>query len=96
MTELVASTFDEVVGIDVEEERLEDFRAQLGHKSKFQILLMSAARIQFPDEFFPFITSFEVPRVWSFWGRATCRHNSKGLRHSQAHGRVACTSETYP
>jgi 2-polyprenyl-3-methyl-5-hydroxy-6-metoxy-1,4-benzoquinol methylase len=60
ITELVAPGFDEVVGIDVEETRLEDFRAHAGSKSTFQILLMSAARIEFPSEFFPFITSFEV------------------------------------
>jgi 2-polyprenyl-3-methyl-5-hydroxy-6-metoxy-1,4-benzoquinol methylase len=60
ITELVARGFDEVVGIDVEETRLEDFRAHASGKSNFQILLMSAARIEFPGEFFPFITSFEV------------------------------------
>ena len=60
ITELVASSFDEVVGIDLEETRLEDFRAHVSGKSNFQILLMSAAKIEFPSEFFPFITSFEV------------------------------------
>lgn len=51
ITELLAPGFDEAVGIDVEKTRLEDFRARTGTKSKFQILLMSAARIQFPDGF---------------------------------------------
>jgi SAM-dependent methyltransferase len=60
ITELVAPGFDEVVGIDVEEARLEDFRAHVGGKSNFLILSMSAASIEFPNESFAFITSFEV------------------------------------
>jgi SAM-dependent methyltransferase len=60
ITELVAPDFDEVVAIDMEETRLQDFRAHVNGKSNFQILLMSAAKIDFPNEFFQFITSFEV------------------------------------
>jgi SAM-dependent methyltransferase len=60
ITELVARDFDEVVGIDMEETGLEDFRAHVNGKPNFQILPMSAAKIEFPSEFFPFITSFEV------------------------------------
>ena len=60
ITELVAPGFDESVGIDVEEMRLEDFRAHLGNKSSFDILLMSVEKMEFPSEFFAFITSFEV------------------------------------
>jgi 2-polyprenyl-3-methyl-5-hydroxy-6-metoxy-1,4-benzoquinol methylase len=60
ITELVAPDFDEVVGIDMEKTRLDDFRAHVSEKPNFQILLMSAAKIEFPSEFFPFITSFEV------------------------------------
>jgi SAM-dependent methyltransferase len=60
ITELVAPGFGEVVAIDVEQERLKDFRAHACGKLNFQVLLMSAARIEFPSEFFPFITSFEV------------------------------------
>jgi 2-polyprenyl-3-methyl-5-hydroxy-6-metoxy-1,4-benzoquinol methylase len=60
ITELVASSFDEVVGIDVEEMRLEDFREHAREKSHFKILLMSAASIGFPSELFSLITSFEV------------------------------------
>src|SRR5438128_3556914 len=60
ITELVAPGFDEAVGIDVEATRLEDFRAHVGNKSNFKILLMSAAKIEFPSEFFPLITAFEV------------------------------------
>jgi 2-polyprenyl-3-methyl-5-hydroxy-6-metoxy-1,4-benzoquinol methylase len=60
ITERVAPSFDEVVGIDMEEERLADFRAHVNGKPNFQIWLMSVARIEFPSEFFPFITAFEV------------------------------------
>ena len=60
ITEYVAGEFDEVVGIDMERDRLEDFRHHAAEKTKFQILEMSAARIQFPNGYFSFITSFEV------------------------------------
>jgi 2-polyprenyl-3-methyl-5-hydroxy-6-metoxy-1,4-benzoquinol methylase len=60
ITELVAPGFDEVVGIDVEQSRLADFRAHARSQSNIQILQMSAARIEYPSEFFPFLTSFEV------------------------------------
>src|ERR1700722_577065 len=60
ITELVAPDFDEVVAIDMEETRLQDFRTHVNGKSNFQILLMSAAKIEFPSEFFQLITSFEV------------------------------------
>lgn len=60
ITELIAPEFDEVVGIDVEETRLENFRAHANEKSNCRILSMSAAKIEFPSEAFPFITSFEV------------------------------------
>ncbi len=52
ITELVAPGFDEVFGIDVEETRLEDFRTHAEGKLRFRILLMSAAKIEFPSEFF--------------------------------------------
>ena len=60
ITELVAGDFDKVVGIDVEELRLEDFRVHAREKAHFKILLMSAAKIEFPKEFFSFVTCFEV------------------------------------
>jgi SAM-dependent methyltransferase len=60
VTELVAPAFDQVVAIDMEETRLQDFRAHVNGKSNFQILSMSAAKIEFPSGFFQFITSFEV------------------------------------
>jgi 2-polyprenyl-3-methyl-5-hydroxy-6-metoxy-1,4-benzoquinol methylase len=49
ITELVAADFDEMVGIDMEETRLGDFRAHINGKSNFRILLMSAAQIEFPS-----------------------------------------------
>jgi hypothetical protein len=58
ITEFVAPAFDEVVGLDVEETRLEDFRAHVGDKSNFKILLMSAAKIEFPSESFPYYYFF--------------------------------------
>jgi ubiquinone/menaquinone biosynthesis C-methylase UbiE len=60
ITEVVAPGFKEVVGIDVEEVRLEEFREHVSDKSDFKVLSMSAAEMEFPDEFFSFITSFEV------------------------------------
>jgi len=60
ITELVSPDFDEVVAIDMEETRLQDFRTHVNGKSNFQILSMSAANIEFPGGFFQFITSFEV------------------------------------
>jgi ubiquinone/menaquinone biosynthesis C-methylase UbiE len=60
ITEYVAGNFDEVVGIDMEPDRLDDFRDHARSKSNFQIMEMSAARIEFPDDFFSFVTSFEV------------------------------------
>lgn len=60
ITELVAARFDQVVGIDVEEKRLEDFRTHASGKSNFNVLWMSAAQIAFANECFSFVTSFEV------------------------------------
>ena len=60
ITEFVAPGFAEVVGIDVEEMRMEEFRAHVSDRSNFKVLSMSAAKMEFPDEFFSFITSFEV------------------------------------
>jgi len=60
ITEYVAVDFDEVVGIDMERERLEDFRAHAKWKPTYRVLEMSAASIEFPDNFFSFITAFEV------------------------------------
>jgi SAM-dependent methyltransferase len=60
ITELVAPGFDEVFGIDMEQERLEDFRAHVNVKSKFHVLSMSAAKIEFPSDSFSLITCFEV------------------------------------
>lgn len=60
ITELIAPGFDEVVGIDVEKERLQDFRSRCTLRQNFRILLMSADKIHFPSGFFSLITCFEV------------------------------------
>lgn len=60
ITEYIASEFDEVVGIDMENERLEDFRAHASANPRYRIMEMSAANIEFPNDVFSFITSFEV------------------------------------
>jgi ubiquinone/menaquinone biosynthesis C-methylase UbiE len=60
ITELVAPGFHEIVGIDVEEERLKEFRAHVNGRINYQISVMSAAKMGLPDEFFSFITCFEV------------------------------------
>ena len=60
ITELVAPGFDETVGIDIEEMRLEEFRARVCDRLNFKILPMSAAKMGLPSDFFSFITSFEV------------------------------------
>jgi ubiquinone/menaquinone biosynthesis C-methylase UbiE len=60
ITEYVAAEFDEVVGIDMEHDRLEDFRAHAQLKPNYRILEMSAAKIEFRDDFFSLVTAFEV------------------------------------
>lgn len=60
ITEHVAGDFDEVFGIDMEHDRLEDFRTHVRANSKYRVLEMSASQIEMPDDFFLFITSFEV------------------------------------
>ena len=62
ITELTAANtdFDEVVGIDLEGERLEEFRAHSLARPNYKVLQMSASKIAFTSECFSFITSFEV------------------------------------
>jgi SAM-dependent methyltransferase len=60
ITELVAPEFDQVVGIDVEEERLREFFAHVAGRPNFRICRMSAADMYFPNESFSFVTCFEV------------------------------------
>jgi 2-polyprenyl-3-methyl-5-hydroxy-6-metoxy-1,4-benzoquinol methylase len=60
ITEYIASEFDEVVGIDMERERLEDFRAHTRANPRYRVMEMSAAKMEFPNDSFSFITSFEV------------------------------------
>ena len=60
ITGFVAPGFTEVVGIDVEEVRLDEFRAHVSNKPNFKVLSMSAAKMELPNEFFSLITCFEV------------------------------------
>jgi len=60
ITENVAGVFDEVVGIDMERRRLEDFRAHAQAKPNYKIMEMSAAKMEFANSSFSFITAFEV------------------------------------
>ncbi len=60
VTELVGAECDEVVGIDLEPARLEDFRDHAEGDARTTVLLMSAASIDFPSGYFSLITCFEV------------------------------------
>jgi SAM-dependent methyltransferase len=62
ITELTAANtdFDEVFGIDLEGQRLEEFQAHSLAKPNYKVSQMSASQIGFSGEFFSFITSFEV------------------------------------
>ena len=60
ITEYIAPEFDEVIGIDMKRERLDDFRAHTRTNPRYRIMEMSAARIDFPNDYFSFMTSFEV------------------------------------
>jgi SAM-dependent methyltransferase len=62
ITELTAANtdFDEVFGIDLEGERLEEFRTRSLARPNYKVLQMSASQIEFTSEWFSFITLFEV------------------------------------
>lgn len=62
ITELTAANtdFDEVFGIDLEGERLEEFRTHSMAQPNYKVMQMSASQLGFTSEFFSFITSFEV------------------------------------
>jgi SAM-dependent methyltransferase len=60
ITEFVAPGFNEIVGIDVEEMRLDEFRAHVSDKPNFKVLSKSAANMKLPSDFFSCITCFEV------------------------------------
>lgn len=60
ITENVAKSFEEIVGIDVEPDRLEDFRSHAPARPRHTIQEMSAAKMEFPSEFFSLVTAFEV------------------------------------
>jgi 2-polyprenyl-3-methyl-5-hydroxy-6-metoxy-1,4-benzoquinol methylase len=56
----VGQSFDEIAGIDVEPDRLEDFRAHAPADPIHTIKQMSASAIDFPGDFFSLVTAFEV------------------------------------
>ena len=60
ITEKVAQSFDEVVGIDVEPDRLGDFRLHAPAGPIHTIKEMSAEAIGFTSEYFSLVTAFEV------------------------------------
>lgn len=60
ITSLVAPTFRETVGIDVEEDRLDEFRREVRGNPRYAVFLMSADAMDFPSEWFAAITCFEV------------------------------------
>jgi len=60
ITGFVADRFPEVHGIDMEPERLEEFRTRVAEDGKYHVEQMSASDMSFPDAHFHFITSFEV------------------------------------
>lgn len=60
ITENVAGSFEDIFGIDVEPDRLEDFRSHAPAYPKHTIQEMSAAKMEFPSAFFSLVTAFEV------------------------------------
>lgn len=60
ITSFVADAFAEVHGIDMEPERLAEFRERTRANGKFHVEEMSASDMRFADGHFHFITSFEV------------------------------------
>jgi ubiquinone/menaquinone biosynthesis C-methylase UbiE len=57
---MVASSFEEAVGIDIEAERLNDFRLHLEDRFSISVIEMSASSQAFADESFSLVTAFEV------------------------------------
>jgi SAM-dependent methyltransferase len=60
ITEVVAPGFDETVGVDVEPDRLAEFRSHVAGRPNFRVLQMSGDKLSFPDAAFSFVTCFEV------------------------------------
>jgi SAM-dependent methyltransferase len=59
----MAAGFDEAYGIEIETERLEDFRRHLTARddaSSFHVQEMSAEKLEFDDEFFDVVTAIET------------------------------------
>lgn len=60
ITTNLATRFNRVVGIDVEGERLRQFRQLIGGDHRIHILQMSSDAVGFPDATFGLVTAFEV------------------------------------
>ncbi len=60
ITRHVDNHFDQVVGIDVEQDRLAEFRREVAEDSRYQVLEMPSEALAFADNAFHFATSFEV------------------------------------
>lgn len=52
--------FEEVVGVDVQTNYLDAFRARAAGDPRFRVLEMAAERLDFPDEYFDTIVSIET------------------------------------
>lgn len=60
ITRHVGQRFDEVHGIDVEPDRLNDFRVAVAGDRRFTTQLGSSATLPYPDATFDLVTAFEV------------------------------------
>jgi SAM-dependent methyltransferase len=60
ITTKVARAFQNMVGIDVEMDRLQDFQSAVRDDCRYRILRMSADALALPSNFFACVTSFEV------------------------------------
>jgi SAM-dependent methyltransferase len=58
-TVLIGAPFEEVHGVDVQPDNIEEFKARVSGESKYQPHLTSATRLDFPDEYFDAVMSLE-------------------------------------
>jgi SAM-dependent methyltransferase len=60
ITEHLSAAFDKLVGIDVEPQRIDEFRRAVANDPRFHVLSMSSSALAFDDQCFDLVTSFEV------------------------------------
>lgn len=60
ITEYVARDFRDVVGIDIEPDRLRAFRERVHQDLRYNIMYMSSDTLGFSDNYFSLVTAFEV------------------------------------